>query len=699
MKKRVWIALLVCLLAGTMTACDSSTNEPAETEETLPMECIYTIVRGDSSSKEETDGAVRLRNTLQEMGFDAVLVTDWVDRGKNVEDYRYAHEILLGDTNRAESEAAFAALHIGTPDMVNYSITSNENHYIVAASAGYVDKAVTEFLALLTEDLSRLGNAPVEVNLSEKHTFPMEDIRINGVSLNDYDGIVYENTYSKEMIADIDGLSRLIFDACGTTLPVLRESPLLTGTYIRIGEDLDADVQSGGDFSYGIVPYEGGLLLEGQDVWNDWCAMDALMEQIEEAMTAGGTLSIDEPVRRITDPADDDPLKDLQIAAWVISSTDMTTEEQIAEIVDCGFNQIIIARGENFHDHAKWMAKYQLRGLWHDGTVHLENWQAAGNTIHNPADYIGESVTWGHMLRDEPNANMYADLGEMFTQYETAYPGKVPFINLFPIYANEQQMQVPTYQEYVDRFFAEVNPWYASVDIYPLNVGKVIIDNYFVNLDIFATACRNAKVPFGVYIQSVSFAASKRTPTEAELRWQAYNALAFGATNIEYFTYRTPNSSTEDFKDALIGRDNQKTDRWYSARNVNAALNTMANAFMQYDHLGCWGVNMQNAPKFFYFDNQYTGFDAIGEITVSDDKTLLMGGFAAKEGDGHAFVCVNAEDPGNKSTPITVTMQVGTDAEVTLYQMEEKVTLTPDADGNITFRLSCGEGVFGEIRK
>ncbi|MBQ3592049.1 MAG: hypothetical protein II979_08920, partial [Clostridia bacterium] len=317
-------ALLLCL-AG-LTACDTAPAETAAETEAVPAECIYTIVRKDNGSQEETDGAVRLRNTLQEYGFTVELVTDWVNRGENVEDHRYPNEILFGDTNRQESEAAYAALCSGTPDMLNYTITSNENHYILAASAGYVDQAVTELLAIFTEDLSRLGTAPVDVHVSEKHVFPLDDILINGVSIGTYEGIVYENTYSQDMIEDIEGLSRLIFNACGTTLPVLRESPLLTGTCIRVGEDLDAQVQSGGDFSYGIVPYEGGLLLEGQDVWNDWCAMDALMEQIETAMAAGGTLSIDAPVRRITDPADDDPLANLQIAAWVISSKDMTTE-------------------------------------------------------------------------------------------------------------------------------------------------------------------------------------------------------------------------------------------------------------------------------------------------------------------------------------------------------------------------------------
>ena len=68
------LALLVCLTG--MTACEADTPETDTETEAVSAECIYTIVRGDSSSKEETDGAVRLRNALQEYGFTVELVTD-----------------------------------------------------------------------------------------------------------------------------------------------------------------------------------------------------------------------------------------------------------------------------------------------------------------------------------------------------------------------------------------------------------------------------------------------------------------------------------------------------------------------------------------------------------------------------------------------------------------------------------------------
>jgi len=699
--KKCILSLLLLTAILCLPSCDRTTTEEPDAEPMPTVESIYTIVRGDSSSQEETDGAVRLRNTLEEYGIKAQLVTDWVKRTENVEDHRYPNEILFGDTNRAESIAANEALKTGSRGMVDFSVTSDAEDYILAASPGYVDEAVDQLLAVFTEDLSRLSTAPVETDISRKHSFPLEDVTICGVSVEEYAYIVYENTYSDDMIDDIQKLSDLLFNACGTRLPVQREAPIYTERSIRIGEGLDTEVQAGGDFSYGVIPSAEGLLVEGQDDWNDWAALDVLMQKIESAMSAGGVLAIDEPIRRITDPAKDEPASQFILAAWTISSPHITTEEQIAEIAECGFNQIIIQKPDDsttFHNLAKWMAKYELRGLWHQWDMYLEQWQANENSYPAAEAYIDSSVTWGHMLRDEPNVTMYDDLKTMQDTYAAAHPGKVPYVNLFPIYANAEQMQVETYQEYIDLFFDTLQPGYASVDIYPLNTGNKIIDNYFVNLDIFATACRERSVPFGVYIQSVSFAVSKRTPIETEMRWQAYNAMAFGATNIEYFTYRTPDSSTEDFKNALIARDNSKTERWYGAQKVNSELSCLADAFMQYDHLGAWGVNMHNAPKYFYFDNQYKEFDAIDTVTVSDDKTLLMGGFTAKEGDGRAFVCVNTADPGTGAAPITVTVQLADGyTGGTLYQMGKAAPVKADAKGCVTFTLTCGEGIFMEV--
>ncbi len=693
------LCCLLCALFLTTVGCDTPDAVPTDTavsEETLDTSCIYTIVRGEGCSDEEKSAAARFRNEMEAMGYSVVLTTDWVNRGEKIEDNRYPNEILIGTTNRPESENLTATLCLNTPDMLEYALSNDGGHYVAVASPGYMDDVVTALLAHFQMDETRLSTVPTEISIQKDHTFPLSDITIAGVSIADYDGILCPSTYTDAMMQDVYMMADSIFEACGIRLSVSKGKTDTVGQYIRFGAKMDASVQAGGEFCYGMVPSVDGLLLEGQDQWNDWCAMDVFSSMLAEQLTKGGTLSVDMPVYRISDPALDDRMGTFQIAAWVIGATNMTSEEQFRDIKECGFNQVILIAPTDAatqHHYAKWMAKYQLRGLWSDSATSLEGWDSRGEKLGKTTPYMNGSVTWGHVLRDEPNTTWFEKLATIQSAYLTELPNRIPYINLFPIYATNEQLQADSYDEYLTKYFEIIDPPYTSVDIYPLNIGKRIIDNYYVNLEKFSTACRDYDVPFGVYIQSVSFASSKRTPTEAEMRWQAYNALAFGAEGIEYFTYRTPDSTAEDFKNALIARDESKTERWYGAQNVNAALAVLATPYMDYNYLGSYGVNMNKAPSYFYFDNQYTDFDGIGQVEVTDGKTLLLGAFEAKEGDARAFVCVGAADPAVETEPVDVTVTLTEWTNVTLYQGTVVTKLTP-VDGKITFTLTPGEGVF-----
>jgi hypothetical protein len=301
------------------------------------------------------------------------------------------------------------------------------------------------------------------------------------------------------------------------------------------------------------------------------------------------------------------------------------------------------------------------------------------------------------MLRDEPNANLFDLLAEAYDIYDAKTDDKIPYYNLFPSYANEQQLGTPTYEEHLKQFFDKVDPrLYASVDIYPLNVSYSINNDYFYNLNAFAKECRTRGIPYGVFIQSVSFAAVKRSPTEEEMRWQVYCALSFGARDIQYFTYCTPNSSTEDFKDALIGRDNQKTERWYGAQNINRAIALISDVYVQYKNLGAYTVNPDKSQYFMQFSGQYKDFDAIADVTVSDNRPVLIGAFASDTAEhSRAFTCVDLGDPGMKKTsPTEVTVELTDATTATMYYKDTVTTLTPDENGCITFTLYNGDGVF-----
>ncbi len=711
--KVLFLILLVCTVFA-VCACDSSSSGDTETAATEIAKdpAIYIIVRSDNGNKEETDGAVRLRKYIREtLGMEIDLETDWIKRGEDVEDHRFAHEIIFGNTNRNESIAAYSALNVGTPDMVDYALSSSGDHYVIAASAGNVDDAVTQFISYLEANPDMLYTAPIAMNDVRVHDFPLDDITVMGESIMDYQAIVHPVSYNSQLIADVQHISDLIYNGLGVRIPVYNEKDNhvpTEGKIIRIGARADEGVLNAGAFSYVLDITDNGIILDSADMYNDTRAMEALTTLLENGIQTGGTLALDDSCDvRLENPADKPRM---EIAAWVYGATALDKEEQFAEIKDCGFNQVIINKtsdAELFHKHCKWLAKYELKALWQDHSMYISDEMLDSET--SMEDYINISedsflhadISWGNMLRDEPNAKIFDLLAEAYDIYDAKTDDKIPYYNLFPSYANEQQLGTPTYEEHLKQFFDKVNPQlYTSVDIYPLNISYSINSDYFYNLDVFATECRNRGIPFGVYIQSVSFAATKRTPKEEEMRWQAYCALSFGAKDIQYFTYCTPISSTEDFKDALVDLNNEKTERWYGAQSVNRALNLMSDAYMQYDNLGAYTVNPTD-DGFMKFSNQYKDFDAIEQVTVSDNRPVLIGAFSSDTAEhSRAFTCVDLGDPGlSVALPTEVTVKLTEATTATMYYKDTVTTLTPDENGCITFKLYNGDGAFITLGK
>ncbi len=707
--KKYGLLILLCIgMLISLCACDTAGDggAAADADADTPVTPIYVIVRADDGNNEEKAGAVRLRMELEALtGAEVELTTDWVQRGEDIEAHRFANEIVFGDTNRAESVSAYAALNAGTRDMIDYTITSNDKHYVIAATAGNVDDAVTQFLSHFTDNLSLLAEDPIEINDSRKHVFPLDDIQFAGVSVANYGAIVYRDGYCQQTVNDIASISDLIFEGCGYRLPVQSDAKAFpNGGVIRFGAREDAAVLAAGKFSYSVTIDETGVRIDGRDEYCDTRGIDHFKALLSEGIAAGGTLSInaDDGIR-----VENTDKEEIMRAAWVIGAPNMDKEEQFAEIKDCGFNMIILQRPNDadlFYQYCKWMAKYELPGLWSDHSAHVPRPDEGGTEPGasyikiDPDGYMNTDITWGNMLRDEPSSAMFEQLRDASRAYEAiANDDKVAYINLFPSYATEEQLGNPTYEAHLKEYFDTVQPLYGSVDIYPLNVAQNINADYFYNLDVFSTECRTRGIPFSVYIQSVSFNQSKRTPNEREMRWQAYCCLSFGAENIEYFTYRTPISGAETYKDALIGADDTKTENWYGAQAVNRDLAAISEAYMQYNNLGAFTVNPVSdaSGDFMRFSNQYTAFDAIERVTVSRDKPVLIGAFSSETAEhDRAFTCVNLGDPGYQITPIDVTVDLTDAKTATLYYKGETTTLTPDENGCITFTLEYGDGCF-----
>ena len=189
----------------------------------------------------------------------------------------------------------------------------------------------------------------------------------------------------------------------------------------------------------------------------------------------------------------------------------------------------------------------------------------------------------GVLIMDEP---AYSNMAAMATSrecFEELLGEKLYYSgNLFPTYASEAQLYnrlqntpaIPedgyTYEQYVEDYIEIYDPQVLSYDYYPVQgQGTALMDGYYENMSIIRKYAMQAKIPFWVYIQTCSFNANVRIPTEAEINWLVNSSLAYGCKGIQYFTYWCPLSGVETFSGAMISVEGEKTPVYGYVQKVN----------------------------------------------------------------------------------------------------------------------------------
>jgi hypothetical protein len=114
---------------------------------------------------------------------------------------------------------------------------------------------------------------------------------------------------------------------------------------------------------------------------------------------------------------------------------------------------------------------------------------------------------------------------------------------------------------YVAAFISEVQPNMLSFDHYPdfqgaelpdLSVRGKTCGGYHFTLAVFRNASLASGLPFFNFFSSMFYAGSGADQTEAQLRWQVFTSLAYGAKGLLYFCYWSPAGPTFQWGGALM---------------------------------------------------------------------------------------------------------------------------------------------------
>jgi hypothetical protein len=273
-----------------------------------------------------------------------------------------------------------------------------------------------------------------------------------------------------------------------------------------------------------------------------------------------------------------------------------------------------------------------LKAIVSDPRVSGFNWesvdeaQAHTNVASLVAQFRNHPAVFGYYLRDEPPANWFANLEKVAAPIRELAPGKWPYINLFPDYAENWQLGTTSYSDYLEKFIATCHPKIISYDNYSLMDNNTIRDNYWTNLESVREACVKHGIEFWNIVLSVSHFSYRET-TAADLRFEAYTTLAYGGRGLAYFTYFAP--PVGGYRAAPIDQFGHETPTWHNLQNVNLQVQKLGPTLLQLKsddvyHIGAIPRGAKGPPTNSLVSTVAGDNFVVGEFTHTDTSKYVM---------------------------------------------------------------------------
>lgn len=243
-------------------------------------------------------------------------------------------------------------------------------------------------------------------------------------------------------------------------------------------------------------------------------------------------------------------------------------------------------------------------------------------------------AVFGYYLRDEPPAGFFPGLAVVAGFIKELHPGAWPYINLFPNYATPGQLGTPDYEAYLRKFVEVCRPPVLSYDHYALFEGGGLRESYFANLEAVRRVAVENHLPFWNIVLAVAHF-NYREPSAADLRFEVYTSLAYGARGIAYFTYFAPPQG--NYRAAPVDQFGNETETWGRMRNVN----------LQVARLGPTLLKL-TSDRVYHFGKVPTGCTGPDKSSLVEaiGGAMLVGDFTHEDGARYVLV-VNKDLAGS----------------------------------------------------
>lgn len=382
-------------------------------------------------------------------------------------------------------------------------------------------------------------------------------------------------------------------------------------------------------------------------------------------------------------------------------------------VKECGFTSIVIDAKYDCSLRTGQSALEPLKNaISYCSAVGLD-----GYITVNRGEYISDKLT-DEFKNEEGFAGIYTDepitldqmdiIADNVRYLKTVYPDKEYSTTLTGIGGL-------TIQEVIDNYIERVGDkvkW-VNFDFYPLigrgNSSEIASDWLWV-LDTYAKTSVETGIKLMSYIATMSYTSgTRRRPNEADLRYQSYVNLAYGAKGIAHFCYNSPGIPPfdgefsigdyalllPDYEDLSNYENYTRTATWYSAQKVNEEISSFANVYLSYDWVGTICNKGTDSATTAYkcfgedYKNQLLSHERVKSFSSTED--MIIG--CMKDNNGYdGFMVVNFSDPYyKKSNSITIDFD---DAQKAVVYVSGEKKIEALSDGRFTTTLNPGEGIF-----
>lgn len=295
-----------------------------------------------------------------------------------------------------------------------------------------------------------------------------------------------------------------------------------------------------------------------------------------------------------------------------------------------------------------------------------------------------DPAVWGILGKDEPTEKLFPMILEQKEKSKKFATSKVFFNNLLPTYGFKSFAE---YKDYLNKFIKAIKPEIITYDFYPFPARAPFCSADFIpNLELVRSISKENGAKYGIILQVVEHGGLRST-NEAELRWQAYLALAYGSKIIGWFTFLTEiDYGKWIWRDAVIDRDGFRTRHYSMLRRINGEILKLGKTLLDLESTGVY----HSAP----LPRSAVDISNSTLIQPVDCKNITVGEFInPKDGNKKYFMIVNRDFTKENKAVFSLKEKVKTLHEINKDSGNPVIFpgYEPES-GSVTLTLAPGDG-------